>query len=231
MDLADLRRLVVTAVAADDMLVEKLVLKGGNALELIHRIGHRASLDLDYSMDGDFDDLEGVKSRLLGSLRERFDAAGYVVFDETFGPRPPTGSESGAQWGGYRAEFKVISRQRHRELNGNLDSIRRESVPLGPDQKRTFKIDISKHEYCEGRQEVEVEAYTCFVYTPEMIAAENESFIGRDGPPSSTPFLGRYASSTTTSISSWPRRTVYKSFGCHRLQVSLNLGLGILFVR
>ena len=77
MDLADLRRLIITAIASDDLLVERLVLKGGNALELIHRIGQRASLDLDYSMDGDFDDVEDGKSRLFRALRDRFDAAGH----------------------------------------------------------------------------------------------------------------------------------------------------------
>jgi Nucleotidyl transferase AbiEii toxin, Type IV TA system len=182
MDLTDLRRLIIISIAADDFLVEKLVLKGGNALELVHQIGHRASLDIDYSIDGDFDDVDEVKNRLWRSIRDRFDTAGYVVFDEKFGPRPPTATEQGAEWGGYRAEFKIISRQRYRELKGNVEDIRRQSVPSGPDQKRTFKIDISKFEYCAGSQEVEVDAYTCFVYTPEMIAVEKLRAICQQMP-------------------------------------------------
>jgi hypothetical protein len=45
-DLRQIRKALLTAVASDDVLYDLLVLKGGNALELSHRIGERASLDL-----------------------------------------------------------------------------------------------------------------------------------------------------------------------------------------
>lgn len=51
LDLVAIRRIILTAVASDDYLVEQLVLKGGNAQELVHRIGSRASVDLDVSID------------------------------------------------------------------------------------------------------------------------------------------------------------------------------------
>jgi predicted nucleotidyltransferase component of viral defense system len=70
MDLLEIRKTIITAVESDDMLVDRLVLKGGNALEIVHRIGNRASLDLDYSMEGDFDNPEIVGTRLLTALRD-----------------------------------------------------------------------------------------------------------------------------------------------------------------
>ena len=49
-----IRELVVLAVASDDVLMERLVLKGGTALDLVHLPGVRASVDVDFSMAGDF---------------------------------------------------------------------------------------------------------------------------------------------------------------------------------
>lgn len=43
---------------------------------------------------------------------------------------------------------------------------------IGPDNQRTFKIQISKHEHCEGKRKVELNNYTIYVYTPEMLAIE-----------------------------------------------------------
>ena len=49
MDFADVRRIVIIAMFADDTLFNQLVLKGGNALNLIYGIGDRSSLDVDLS--------------------------------------------------------------------------------------------------------------------------------------------------------------------------------------
>jgi hypothetical protein len=39
MDIEQIRRMVIMALFSDDVLVEKLVLKGGNALRLVYGIG------------------------------------------------------------------------------------------------------------------------------------------------------------------------------------------------
>jgi hypothetical protein len=57
LDFADIRRLVITSVLADDWLMQQLVLKGGNALSLVYGIGGRTSLDVDFSIADDFADL------------------------------------------------------------------------------------------------------------------------------------------------------------------------------
>src|SRR5437868_7968263 len=88
----------IAAVASDDLLAGRLVLKGGNALQLIYGIGSRASVDLDFSIAEDIDpDL--LRASLGRVLMERFEAAGFVVFDFACEPRP---SDSAAKvWGGY----------------------------------------------------------------------------------------------------------------------------------
>src|SRR5690606_4015616 len=111
MDLKEIRRLVIIALFSDDEMMEKLVLKGGNALDIVYGIGARTSLDIDLSIAQDFVDLEDAKQRIFQSLRDRFDAAGYIVFDERFEPRPrKVLEESNDKWGGYAIEFKLIDR-------------------------------------------------------------------------------------------------------------------------
>ena len=47
MDLARIRKLVIIAMFSDDTLTQKLVVKGGNALEIVHGIISRGSIDVD----------------------------------------------------------------------------------------------------------------------------------------------------------------------------------------
>ncbi|HVV17387.1 MAG TPA: nucleotidyl transferase AbiEii/AbiGii toxin family protein [Polyangia bacterium] len=172
MDLLTIRRIIITAVASDDLLVDLLVLKGGNALEIVHGIGGRSSLDLDYSMEGDFEDPAAIGARLLKALRDRFDVIGVDVFDYRFVPRPSTGTP-GQKWGGYSAEFKLILQTEARRLHHDIEAMRRESHLIGDaTQKRVFTIEISKFEYCVGKVAATVDAFDCFVYSPAMIAAE-----------------------------------------------------------
>ncbi len=85
---ATIRRQTITALFADDKLLELLVLKGGNALSLVHGLSPRSSLDVDFSIEGDFPDIDEVRIRIFRSLHDRFDSLGYVVFDEEFTAKP-----------------------------------------------------------------------------------------------------------------------------------------------
>ena len=158
-DLRQIRRALLTAVASDDLLYEQLVFKGGNALELIHKIGERASLDLDFSMEGDVANAADLDARLHRAVSDRLDSLGFLVFDWKFGPRPNTPREGLARWGGYRAEFKVIERDLARSLADDLNALRRQSVELGPERQRVFQMDISKFEFCRGSATVDVDHY------------------------------------------------------------------------
>ena len=44
-----IKKIALAAMFADDVLMEKLVLKGGNLLDLVYNISVRASIDLDLS--------------------------------------------------------------------------------------------------------------------------------------------------------------------------------------
>jgi hypothetical protein len=193
-ELLRIRETIIAAVASDEALMERLVLKGGNALDIVYKLSERSSLDLDFSMNGDFESQEEIdetKRRLFVALRDRFDAIGYVVFDERFEVRPKGRGGPGVVWGGYNALFKLITRKRFLELGGIvgaapsdkvLSAMQRESQVTGAGSQRTFTIEISKLEHVEGKQVVEVAGFDCYVYTPAMIAAEKLRAICQQSP-------------------------------------------------
>jgi hypothetical protein len=181
-DFADIRRLVIVSVFADDWLMQQFVLKGGNALSLIYGIGSRTSLDVDFSIADDFDDLPLTKKRLEQTLTDRFDSAGYVLFDFHLKRKPSNPRTQPSTWGGYLVEFKIISKERYATYGGDVAVMQARSETVSPGQKRIFSIDISKHEYCKPKAEHELDGYTIYVYTPAMIAIEKLRAICQQMP-------------------------------------------------
>lgn len=183
MEPAEIRRIVVAAVFSDNTLMEKFVLKGGTALEVVHEVVTRGSVDVDLSIQGDFDDIADVETRLLRSLKDRFDAEGMHVFDFKFREVPLPGTPNvPAWWGGYVVEFKVISRKKRDALEGNLEKIRIQSDVIDTLQNRKFSVQISKHEFCEGKEQKDLEGYTVFVYSLPMCVAEKLRAICQQMP-------------------------------------------------
>ena len=124
------RTLVVVAMFSDDVLMRRLVLKGGNLMDLVYGISARSSLDVDFSIDGDFPDAANLANRVETALSTAFSEEGYVVFDVKFREVPPFVSDDLKDfWGGYKAEFKLISRRRFDDLPGDVARIRRNADP------------------------------------------------------------------------------------------------------
>jgi predicted nucleotidyltransferase component of viral defense system len=175
---------------SDDMLSEHLVLKGGNALNLVYGLSSRTSLDLDFSMDSDFPDVADARTRLFEALRDRFDALGFVVFDEQLEAKPRLqGEDMKPWWGGYELRFKIIEREKYEALEGRLEKLRINATVTGTKQERTFTVDLSKCEYTKGKAKHEFDYYTIYVYTPEMIVIEKLRAICQQMP--SYPHKGR----------------------------------------
>jgi hypothetical protein len=170
MDLADIRRLVIIAMFSDDVLFSLLALKGGNALNLVYRLGSRSSVDVDLSLSEDFVNLDDARDRIFRALRARFAEAKLVVFDERFSKRPPIAKDGEGKWGGYQVDFKLMAQDKYRLAT--TEQARRESLVVGPSEQRVFSIQISKHEFCSGKVETELQSYSIYVYTPEMIIIE-----------------------------------------------------------
>jgi hypothetical protein len=182
--LEKIKRLAVVSIVSNDELMEQLVLKGGNAIDLIYQISGRASIDLDFSMEGEFhkDQLEDLRKKVEGSMIEIFQQEGMAVFDVRFTERPTTSNELADFWGGYRIEFKVISYDVYSNNADNIDSLRRNATIVGPNNKRTYEIEISKFEYCLGKISKEIDGYTVYVYTTEMLVLEKIRSICQQVP-------------------------------------------------
>lgn len=170
LDRADtVRRSIIHAIFADDTLFERLALKGGNALRLAYGIQSRASLDLDISLEGHLEDVIPTGERLIRLLNDRLDSAGYALFDGAFESK---GDGVGNWWGGYLLTFKLIEKDQIDRLGKNLDAMRRESVIVGQDQRRTWRVEISRGEHLGGSSSVELDQMTIRVYSPVMIVIE-----------------------------------------------------------
>jgi predicted nucleotidyltransferase component of viral defense system len=183
MDFAEVRRLTIVALFSDDKLFEQIVLKGGNALSLVYGLSPRTSLDLDFSIDQDFADLSDTRERIFQAVKRHFAAAGFVVFDESFEPKPQVlGPSQQPWWGGYELKFKLIEEAKYEALGESLEAVRRNALVVGPAQQRKFSVDMSKFEYCEGKVERELDSYTIYVYSPEMIVIEKLRAICQQMP-------------------------------------------------
>ncbi len=173
--LEEIKRLTLIGLFSDDDLMDTLVLKGGNALDLVYRIAPRASIDIDLSIENDFDvsQIDRIRDRIEKTLRRTFREGGYEIFDITLEERPEIVHPGMPPfWGGYELQFKVISVEQFKAGKHRLNELRRTAEVVGPRNRRTFHVDISKCEYCRGKTPVDVDGYTVYVYTPQMIAFE-----------------------------------------------------------
>jgi len=170
--LDQIKRLAIMAMFSDDELFEQLVLKGGNAMDLIHRLSSRASVDLDFSMQHDFTDgLEAFCGRVERALTKTYRPNGWEVFDVKMEEKPNELPKDMANfWGGYSVEFKLIETDKFEALRGDASNLRRHALKIGQGQK--FLIDISRFEYTLGKKEADLDGYRIYVYSPEMIVCE-----------------------------------------------------------
>ena len=111
-DINEIKRCTLQAMMKDDLLMQGLVLKGGNALQLAYDITNRGSIDIDFSMENEFKDKDFERlSRVFGEyLNEEFAEIGLVAYDVKFIKKPKTGSIP--EWRGYNLEFKLIEREK-----------------------------------------------------------------------------------------------------------------------
>jgi hypothetical protein len=170
--LTQIKNLAIQAMFSDDELLEQLVLKGGNAMALVHQISARASVDLDFSLKHDFSEsVEVVQERILRALTDTFRASGFEVFDFKMVEKPKTLSpDMQAFWGGYAVEFKLVTADVHAQHSVDKEMLRKLAINLGQGTK--FLIDISRFEYVYDKQEWDFEGTLIYVYSPMMIVCE-----------------------------------------------------------
>ena len=171
--LKEIKNIAIKALFTDDELMDTFVLKGGTALEHL-QINNRSSIDIDVSMETDFN-LDEIRPKLEEIFKETFEEEGYFLFDFKMDKKPCIENIKQAKfWGGYCVNFKVIEISKKDSLKKqDIESLRRNAMVVGNNNTKTYKIDISKYEYCDlPKQEMDLEGYTIYVYTPLMIVDE-----------------------------------------------------------
>jgi hypothetical protein len=153
-----IKRLAIIALASDEQLIETIVLKGGNAIDLAYKGNFdtisRTSYDLDFSIeDGDFNEDElTIAERIKKVLMETFLENDYVVLDYKFLHKPKKIREDVADfWGGYLVTFKIIEKSKYDLFKNDLDKQRKNSVALKPDHSPVFELEFSKFE-CDSKE-------------------------------------------------------------------------------
>jgi len=182
-NLDELKKLVIVALFSDADLRSMFVLKGGNLLDVVYGISSRPSIDIDLSMREDFSDLEEARTSIERALRIAFEQHGYAVFDVNLREEPHRLTEDMKEfWGGYKVDFKIISRDLAKSLGDNQEAIRRRACLVRSDGGTKFPIEISKCEYCDDQEERLLDGCSIHVYTPTLVVCEKVRAICQQMP-------------------------------------------------
>ena len=87
-DIESFKREIILTLFADNTLLQQLVLKGGNLLDIVYGISTRPSRDIDFSICGEIDDLDRFRNTIERALSKWFERKGDVVFDVNFREEP-----------------------------------------------------------------------------------------------------------------------------------------------
>lgn len=182
MDLDRLKREVVLALFSDNFLMQHLVLKGGNLLDIVYGISTRPSRDIDLSIAGEMDDSESFRQTIEKALQRWFASKGFVVFDVKLREEPHNLTEEFRSfWGGYKVEFKIIDRKLRDDCGGDEEKMRTVAMEMA-DGTRRFPVEISKHEYVETKVDELIDDLVVYAYSPEMLVAEKLRAICQQMP-------------------------------------------------
>ena len=177
MDFAEIRSLVIVALFSEDQLLDQLVLKGGNAINLIYGYGSRSSLGRRL-LDRRRLSLIPMKPETYcyGLYGQGFTRGGHEIFDFEFPEKtfvtkdwtPTTGGE------GIRLSSKSLSvldfEQIRREFRRNASRTAIEIGPAAPtDIPSRFSASMNSAGK-SGRRNFRITQ--SFVYTPEMLSLE-----------------------------------------------------------
>jgi predicted nucleotidyltransferase component of viral defense system len=182
-DLLSFKREVILALFADNTLMQQLVLKGGNLLDVVYGISTRPSRDIDLSICGDVEDQECFRATIDNALVRWFQPKGYVVFDVNLREEPQHLTEEFRDfWGGYKVDFKIIDAETYETLAGDRARLRMHAMTVVDQQGKKFPIEISKHEYVDEKVAEIVDDLTVQVYSPAMLVAEKVRAICQQMP-------------------------------------------------
>lgn len=185
--LKEVRELTIIALFSDDDLMETLVLKGGNALEIGYGLNSRASIDVDVSMVQEFsviglERIEDIEAKLEKVLNKAFEPKDLKVFDVKVKVKPKKVHEGREDfWGGYEASFKLIETGKYKQYENNPVALGAKAIATNKG-KKNVKIDFGRFEYCGSTINKELDGFDIQIYTPELIVFEKIRAICQQMP-------------------------------------------------
>ena len=193
-DILLFKREVILALFADNALMQQLVLKGGNLLDVVYGISTRPSRDIDLSICDEVEDLDRFRRTIEKALRKWFEPKGYVVFDVNLIEEPHNLTEEFRTfWGGYKVDFKIIDAETYEKQAGDDNKLRMAAMTVVDDNGKKFPIEISKYEYVDEKVSEVVDDFTVYAYSPQMLVAEKLRAICQQ-MPEYTVYLKKHAS-------------------------------------
>jgi len=130
----------------------------------------RASLDIDFSIDGDFSEseVERLKMSFYGLLNSEFEKHNLIVFDIEFREKPKNNQVK--EWKGYVLTFKIVEYSKYDP--DDMGRTRNAAFKIYDNQSTKFNVEISSYEYTKPKKMVDIDGAVFYVYTPEMIVFE-----------------------------------------------------------
>lgn len=172
----EIRNTTLKAIYSQEVLLDKLVLKGGNALRL-HEITSRESQDLDFSIAETIRFEKENEGKILeAAISDSFLEKGYLVNSFVFEDKPKKRKDSLPPfWGGYSINFSILDKERYKE---KIDQYKTHPSDLNKyaeslsDGSKKIEIDISYDEFVQEKVPMTLEGTTIFLYSPLMIVYE-----------------------------------------------------------
>ncbi len=155
--LDQLKGLAVVAMFSDDDLLDAIVLKGGNAIALVYQLASGESIDLDFSMQGDF---SWRRRRARGAHRTC--AGVHLRRGRLRDLRLSVRRKARSRVGGHRRVVGWLRRRIQDRLarrlcaaQAEVEVLRKTALSIGKGKK--FLIDISRFEVTRDKREVELD--------------------------------------------------------------------------
>jgi predicted nucleotidyltransferase component of viral defense system len=160
---------LLKALFTTNAIAERIILKGGNALALGHKISKRTSLDLDFSLLEKL--TEEDEAAVVESIINHFQALPVVPFDIKIEKKPRPGGTRPLL--GYKLSLKFAPRDSFDESDLQKMRIQRAfSVDGQKAGEKEFTADFSLGEYCEQAVEIELDGLLIVVCALEVALLE-----------------------------------------------------------
>jgi predicted nucleotidyltransferase component of viral defense system len=171
---------ILVAIYSNDVLNEKLYLKGGQALRLAHDLKSRFSADADFSAQDGFTDKDLFFTHLRDSLYNQFLSIDLILIDFKYLRQPKVKKEGSPDfWGGWAVEFKIVDKK-HIALK--IESQRRNAIVPEGSESPKIKIDISEYEYCDSVETLKIQGVEVSTYSLILLVLEKVRAICQQHP-------------------------------------------------